>query len=68
MADWEAAPEEAAVAKRVRGPIALACQCDPPRFLRATTGIALGPGIRCEQCGQLFRIRPGRRVSKADRK
>jgi hypothetical protein len=67
MAEWEAAPEEAAGTKRVRGPVALACKCDPPRLLRATTGIALGPGIRCEQCSELFRIRPGQRISEADR-
>jgi len=67
LAEWEALPEEAATAKRVRGPVAIACQCDPPRLLRATTGIALGAGIRCEQCDQLFRIRPGQRVSEADR-
>src|SRR5258707_192858 len=30
MAEWEAIPEEAAVAKRVRGPVSLACKCDPP--------------------------------------
>jgi len=34
----------------------------------ASTGQALGGGIRCDVCGQLYRVAPGQRISEADRK
>ncbi len=61
MTNWEAMTEDAIGNRRNRSPVAIACQCTPPRLLRATTGVALGPGIRCEKCGALFTIRPGQR-------
>jgi hypothetical protein len=67
MKDWEPEAEDAA-RKEGRGPISMVCSCVPARVLRVSTGIALGPGIRREQCGQLFRIKPGQRVSEANRK
>jgi hypothetical protein len=59
MASWEAVEAEAAGSKRVRGPIAMECECDPPRTIRATTGTALKGGLRCDICGKPFEIRPG---------
>jgi hypothetical protein len=71
MAAWVPGETASKTAIRIkdRGPVAIVCQCtDPKRSLRASQGVALGPGIRCEKCGQLFRIAPGQRISEADRK
>src|SRR5262249_32174256 len=66
MSIWEPEAEDAARKQR-RRPLSMICSCVPRRVLRASSGVALGPGIRCERCGQLFKIRPGQRVSEADR-
>jgi hypothetical protein len=39
-----------------RGPVKMTCSCNPPRILRTSGGTAAGPGIRCEACGQLFKL------------
>lgn len=66
MREWEPVAEDA-TRKRPRGPLAMACSCVPPRLIRATSGVALGPDITCAACGKPYRIVPGQRVSEADR-
>ncbi len=66
MAAWKPEAEETP-RKEGRGPVSMACRCDPPRLIRASTGVALGPRIRCEQCRRSFRIKPGQRISELDR-
>lgn len=68
MTNWEAVAEDAIGNKRMRGPVAIACQCNPPRLLRATTGVALAEDIVCAKCGKPFRLVPGQRISEADRR
>ncbi len=66
MAAWQPEADQTA-RKEGRGPVSMLCSCVPARVIRVSTGVALGPGIRCEKCGQLFRIAPGQRVSETDR-
>lgn len=52
MASWE----PLSIRKGSRGPVKMVCSCDPPRILRTSAGTAAGSGIRCEACGELFKI------------
>lgn len=66
MKAWEPVAEDAS-RKRVRAPVGMSCSCVPPRRIYASSGTALGRGIRCDVCSELFRINPGQRISEADR-
>jgi hypothetical protein len=69
MKDWEPVAEDAA-RKRPRGPLAMVCQCVPPRVIRVSSDAprgALGPDIVDSVCGKPFRLVPGQRKSEADR-
>jgi len=69
MKSWEAVAEDAA-RKRPRGPLAMVCQCVPPRVIRVSSDAprgALGPDIVDSVCGKPFRLVPGQRKSEADR-